>query len=410
MSDSPKINVERLWKLLMDTASIGGNRKGGINRLALTDDDRRIRDWFTERCNELGCILTIDQVGNMFALGAGADPLAEPIAIGSHLDTQPTGGKFDGILGVLAGLEVLRTLKEAGRSTRHPLMLVNWTNEEGARFAPPMLGSGVHAGIFDRQFADARTSADGTRFVDALAAIGYCGTAKPGTIRFAAMFELHIEQGPVLEARQKTIGVVRGVQGMRWYDATVVGQEAHSGSTPMDYRKDALVQASHLVLKVRDLAARYPQSVATVGSLSVMPNSRNVIPGSVRLSIDLRHASDAQLDAMEGELTGIVSEMSADGKANLVPVWKNPAIDFDAKCVEAVRRGAETAGYSMLDIYSGAGHDAANVARVAPTAMIFVPCLNGLSHNEAESATKEDCAAGAQTLLNAVIEYDAMLA
>jgi N-carbamoyl-L-amino-acid hydrolase len=270
-----------------------------------------------------------------------------------------------------------------------------------------MLGSGVHVGVFDRAFADSRQSPDGAYFAQALDTIGYRGKLKAGTIKFRAMFELHIEQGPLLETEARTIGVVLGVQGMRWYDATVTGREGHSGSTPMKQRKDALVMASRLVLAVNEIAARHPQGFATVGSLHVVPNSRNVIPGSVQLSIDLRHSSDSELDAMERELATTTAKLATESQdIKLFEVWRNPAVAFDGACVGAVRRAAEAAGYSTLDLYSGAGHDAAYVARTVPTAMIFVSCLNGLSHNEAESATKGDCAAGAQTLLNAVFEYD----
>lgn len=401
-----KIDAERLWSDIAETAAIGGTPKGGVRRLTLTDLDRQVRDWLAERCRALGCTLQVDEVGNMFAVLAGADPALPPIAMGSHLDTQPTGGKFDGVLGVLAGLEVLRTLTSAGYQTRHPIMLVNWTNEEGARFSPAMLGSGVYAGLLDRAYADARQDTDGVLFGDALDAIGYRGEERAGDVRFGAMFELHIEQGPVLEAEGKDIGVVRGVQAMRWYDVTVTGTEAHSGSTPMRHRRDALVSAAELITAVQAIGESHLGGVATVGFIDNAPNSRNVIPGVVRMSVDLRHPEDVTLDAMEARLGQAIAGLAGGCDISCAEIWRSPAVVFDTGCVDAVREGAAAAGLSWLELHSGAGHDAANIGRIVPTAMIFVPCLGGLSHNEAESTTYEQCAAGAQVLLNAILAYD----
>ncbi|MFG1357746.1 Zn-dependent hydrolase [Xanthobacter pseudotagetidis] len=403
------INPRRLWDSLMATARMGGTAKGGICRLALSDADREARDWLRGACAALGCTVTVDEVGNMFALRPGRRPDLAPIAFGSHLDTQPTGGKFDGILGVLAGLEVLRTLDEAGFDTAAPLMLVNWTNEEGARFAPAMLGSGVHAGVFDRAYADAREDRQGVRFGDAIAAIGYRGAAPAGSVRLGALFELHIEQGPVLEAEGRTVGVVTGVQGMRWYEVAVTGREAHSGSTPMGLRADALLGAARLVTEVHAISlAHRPAAVGTVGSLEVAPNSPNVIPGAVRLTVDLRHPDDAVLEAMETRLRAAAAALAGDSglEVRLARIWDSPAVHFDAGCIAAVRSGAAAAGLPTRDMVSGAGHDAAYIARIAPTSMIFVPSAGGLSHNEAESTTAEECAAGAQVLLNAILAYD----
>jgi N-carbamoyl-L-amino-acid hydrolase len=407
------IDPQRLWDSLMETAKVGGTPKGGICRLTLTDLDRRIRDWFVATVEGLGCTVTVDEVGNMFALRPGRRADLPPIAIGSHLDTQPTGGKFDGILGVLGGLEVLRTMKDMGYETNAPLMLVNWTNEEGSRFAPAMLGSGVYAGVFDRAYADAREDRQGVTFGAALDAIGYRGTAKAGSVTFGAMFELHIEQGPILEAESKTIGVVTGVQGMRWYEATVTGRDAHTGSTPMTLRRNALVGAARLVEAVDRIAHDHaPAAVGTVGLMEVRPNSRNVIPGEVFLTVDFRHPDDAVLDRMEAALAEAMRTIPAalglgvDWKK----VWDSPAVRFDPDCIAAVRSGAAKAGFPMRDMVSGAGHDAAYVARVAPTTMIFVPCVGGLSHNEAESTSFDECAAGAQVLLNAILDYDARIA
>ncbi|HEX2553782.1 MAG TPA: Zn-dependent hydrolase [Microvirga sp.] len=403
------INPQRLWDSLMETARIGGTAKGGICRLTLTDLDREVRDWFKAQVEALGCTVTVDEVGNMFALRPGKRADVAPIAIGSHLDTQPTGGKFDGVLGVLGGLETLRTLHDLGYETNAPLMLVNWTNEEGSRFAPAMLGSGVYAGVFDRAYADAREDRQGVTFKDAIDSIGYRGEAKAGSVKFGAMFELHIEQGPILEAEGKVVGVVQGVQGMRWYEVDLTGREAHTGSTPMHLRKNALLGAARVVEAVDRIALEHaPSAVGTVGLIEAKPNSRNVIPGHVFLTVDFRHPDDAVLDRMEQKLMAAVPEIAAGIglEADFRKVWDSPAVKFDPDCIAAVRKGTEKAGFASRDMVSGAGHDAAYIARVAPTTMIFVPCAGGLSHNEAESTTLDECAAGAQVLLNAVLEYD----
>jgi N-carbamoyl-L-amino-acid hydrolase len=403
-----QIDPQRLWDMLMETARIGGTAKGGICRLTLTDLDRQVRDWFKLQCEALGCSVTVDEVGNMFALRAGRRSDLAPIAIGSHLDTQPTGGKFDGALGVLGGLEVLKTLHDLGYETNAPLLLVNWTNEEGSRFAPAMLGSGVFAGAFDRAYADSRADRQGVTFADAIAAIGYRGATKAGSVPMGAMFELHIEQGPILEAEGKVIGIVQGVQGMRWYEATFTGQEAHTGSTPMQLRRNALIGASRLVEAVDRIAKAKPPAVGTVGLLEVKPNSRNVIPGEVFLTIDFRHPQDAVLDTMESDLGKAVAAIRSDTglDAEWKRIWESPPVAFDPDCIACVREGAEKSGLPAREIISGPGHDAAYIARVVPTTMIFVPCEKGISHNEAESTTREECAAGAQVLLNAVLAYD----
>ena len=353
--------------------------------------------------------MTVDQVGNMFALKPGKKSDVAPIAIGSHLDTQPTGGKFDGVLGVLGGLEVMRTLHDLGYETNAPLMLVNWTNEEGSRFAPAMLGSGVYAGVFDRAFADSRQDRQGATFAEAIESIGYRGEAPPGSVKFGAMFELHIEQGPILEAEQKVVGIVTGVQGMRWYEIELTGREAHTGSTPMNLRKNALLGAARIVEQVDRIALEHsPSAVGTVGLVEVKPNSRNVIPGHVFFTVDFRHPDDAVLDVMERKLFEAVPAVAAEIGLDhdVKKVWDSPAVRFDPDCIAAVRAGIEKVGLPAREMVSGAGHDAAYIARVAPTTMIFVPCAGGLSHNEAESTTFEECSAGAQVLLNAVLEYD----
>jgi beta-ureidopropionase / N-carbamoyl-L-amino-acid hydrolase len=407
------VDGEKLWADLMDTAAIGATQKGGICRLTLTDLDRQVRDWFAARAEALGLTVTVDDMGAMFARREGARADVPPIALGSHLDTQPTGGKFDGALGVLAALEALRSLCAAGYETFAPIEVINWTNEEGARFAPAMLASGVFAGVFARDWAWSRQDRAGVTFGDALATVGYRGTHSCGAHPLSAFFELHIEQGPILEAERRDIGVVTGVQGMRWYEITISGQDSHAGTTPMDRRRDALLGAARIVEQVNAIArAHAPLAVGTVGLMESKPNSPNVIPGQVFFTVDLRHPEMAVLDSMEQMLTTVADEICAGLGLGVVvtKIWDQPPVRFDAECVTCVRDAAAASGYSSRDIVSGAGHDAAYIARVAPTAMIFVPCRDGISHNEVEFSSTEQCAKGAQVLLQAVLAYDRLLA
>lgn len=406
------INPARLWGEIMETAAFGGTAKGGVCRLTLTDLDRQVRDWFRARAEALGCRVTVDDMGAMFARRPGTADVP-PIAIGSHLDTQPTGGKFDGVLGVLAALEALRTLVEAGYETYAPIEVVNWTNEEGSRFAPAMVASGVFAKVFERDWAHGRTDRAGTTFGAALDAIGYRGPERCGEHPLSAFFELHIEQGPILEAEGKDIGVVTGVQAMRWYEVTITGQDAHTGATPMHLRKNALLGAARLIERVDTIGrGQAPAGVGTVGLIENKPNSRNVVPGEVFLCVDLRHREDATLDMMEATLESALPDICAPLGLTfaLQKIWHQPALQFDPGCVASVRRAAELSGYPARDIVSGAGHDAAYVSRVAPAAMIFVPCRGGISHNEAEFSSQEQCAKGAQVLLHAVLDFDRRLA
>ncbi|OZA93635.1 MAG: Zn-dependent hydrolase, partial [Rhizobiales bacterium 39-66-18] len=385
---------------------------GGINRLTLTEEDRQVRDWFKDACIAAGCTVSVDEAGNMFARRPGRDNTLPPICIGSHLDTQPTGGKFDGVLGVLAGLEVLRALQASGYETLAPIEVINWTNEEGSRFAPAMLASGGFSGVFEKDYVMDQRDREGIRFGDALDAIGYRGEKPLGGHPMSAMFELHIEQGPILEAEGKTIGVVTGVQGIRWYEATITGVDSHAGTTPMSRRKDALLGAAKVVEIVNAVGLAHPPlAVATVGLMEVKPNSRNVIPGEVFLTIEMRHPDQDVLDAMHEELCAkIEAAISALGLTlQLDCILNAPPVHFDETLVSTIRAAAETLGYGHRDIVSGAGHDAAYVARVAPTTMVFVPCKDGISHNEAEDTSPADCAAGAAVLLNAVLAFDARL-
>ncbi len=406
------IDPFRLWDSIMQTARIGGTAKGGINRLTLTDQDRQVRDWFRAAAEAAGCVVRIDSMGNMFARRPGRDDARAPIAIGSHLDTQPTGGKFDGVIGVLAGLEVIRALNDAGHETEAPIEVINWTNEEGSRFAPAMLCSGVFAGVFTEEYANGREDRDGKNFGDELDRIGYRGDIPCGAHKLAAHFELHIEQGPILEDEGKTIGIVTGVQSIRWYEVTVAGRDSHAGSTPMRLRRDALVAAARMVLAVQEVAlAHAPDAVGTVGLIESRPNSRNVVPGEVFFTIDLRHPDDAVVEAMQAAIDAALGEIAGTMRVTLSMqcIWTSPAVHFDADCIAAVRNGAAAAGFAAREIVSGAGHDSAYIARVAPTTMIFVPCAGGLSHNEEESAERSDVAAGANVLLRAVIETDRRL-
>jgi N-carbamoyl-L-amino-acid hydrolase len=408
-----KIDAQRLWDTVMETARFGATAKGGIKRLTLTDEDRQVRDWFRDAVQAIGCIVSVDEVGNMFARRPGRIEGLAPLCMGSHLDTQPTGGKFDGVLGVLGALEAMRTLQEAGYETNAPIEVVNWTNEEGSRFAPAMLASGAFAGVFTPDYAHGRQDRDGKTFGDELARIGYRGTEKVGGHKLGAMFELHIEQGPILEDEGKMIGVVTGVQGMRWYEVTVTGQDAHTGATPMYLRRNALLGAARVINAIDAIAHAFaPDAVATVGLIENRPNSRNVIPGEVFFTIDLRHRDETRLDGMEARmratLPAILDPLRLTYEEKLI--WNSPAVGFAPELIACVRQAAAKSGFPTRDMISGAGHDAVYISRVAPTTMIFVPCLNGISHNEAESTTVEQCAAGAQVLLDAVLEYDRRLA
>ncbi|MBF6992592.1 MULTISPECIES: Zn-dependent hydrolase [Cupriavidus] len=402
-----RIDGERLWDTLMRLATIGATPKGGVCRLALTDLDRQGRDFFVAEAKAAGCAIRVDAIGNIFARRAGRDDALPPVMTGSHIDTQPTGGKFDGNYGVFAGIEVLRTLADAGIVTDAPLEVAVWTNEEGSRFVPVMMGSGAFIGEFALADVLQQRDRDGICVGQALQAIGYAGPEPVGARPVGAYFEAHIEQGPVLEANDTTIGVVTGALGQRWYDVVLTGMEAHAGPTPMALRKDALLAASELVTIVNRIALDHPpHGRGTVGCLAVHPDSRNVIPGKVTMTVDLRAGDDAVLSAMDAALHGEVAALAArSGIAiDLQQVVYFPPQPFDARLVEAVRGGARRLGHSAMEVISGAGHDAVYLARVAPAAMIFVPCKDGISHNEIEDARPEHLEAGCNVLLHAMLD------
>ncbi len=402
-----RVNGERLWNSLMELAQIGATAKGGVCRLALTDLDRQGRDLVTRWAKEAGMTVTIDKIGNGFMRRPGRNNSLPPIMTGSHIDTQPTGGKFDGNYGVLAGIEVVRTLNDHGIETEAPIEVAFWTNEEGSRFVPVMMGSGVFAKAFTLEHAYAAKDTEGKSVKDELARIGYIGPQEPGDHPIGYYFETHIEQGPVLEDHDKTIGVVTGVLGIRWYDCTVTGMEAHAGPTPMALRKDALQVATQVMQEVVACAHRHPpHGRGTVGMVHVHPNSRNVIPGEVKFSIDLRNATDADCEAMDQDIRAVAERISQETglpiKIDLVSSYT--AQPFNAECIDAVRRGAQMLGYSHMDAVSGAGHDAVYMARLAPAGMIFIPCKDGISHNEIEDAKPEHITAGCNVLLHAMLE------
>lgn len=408
-----RVNGSRLWDSIMETAKIGETPKGGINRLTLTDLDAKVRHWFIDRCREAGCEVHYDDMGNIFARRPGQNPSLPPIAIGSHLDTQPTGGKFDGIVGVLAGLEIIRTLNDANIQTNAPIEVINWTNEEGSRFAPAMLSSGVFSGFFDKKYAYERNDREGLNFLDELKRIGFLGEEPCGSHKLSAHIELHIEQGPLLENEEKTIGIVTGVQGIRWYEVTVSGLECHAGSTPMRLRQDALVVAAKMIESIQTIGlAHGPDAVATVGLLEVRPNSRNVIPGEVFFTIDLRDPSDKNLEKMEAEIKKEFSKIVENSQVTYVleETLYSPAVHFNKTCIAEVEKSAKALNYPARKMVSGAGHDSAYIAKAAPTAMIFIPCEKGISHNESERTEPAQVAAGTDVLLQVVLGIDAKLA
>ena len=408
-----RIDGDRLWASLMELAQIGATPKGGVCRIALTDLDRQGRDLVTRWAREAGMSVTVDKIGNVFMRRPGRNPALPPVMTGSHIDTQPTGGKFDGNYGVLAGIEVVRTLNDAGITTEAPIEVAWWTNEEGSRFVPVMMGSGVFAKAFTLEHAYAARDTDGKTVREELERIGYIGEQEPGDHPIGSYFEAHIEQGPVLEDADVTIGVVQGVLGIRWFDCTVTGMEAHAGPTPMALRRDALQVATLLMQDVVASALRHgPHGRGTVGMVQVHPNSRNVIPGRVKFSIDLRNSTDALVDQQVAEVHALAARLSTEsGMAiTIEPVSSYAAQPFDACCVQAVQRAAEQLGLSHMPVVSGAGHDAIYAGQLAPAGMIFIPCKDGISHNEIEDAKPVHITAGCNVLLHAMLERAGVVA
>ncbi len=402
-----RVNGNRLWDMLMDMAKIGPGIAGGNNRQTLTDADGEGRHLFKQWCEAAGMTVGTDKMGTMFATRPGTDPDALPVYIGSHLDTQPTGGKFDGVLGVLAGLEVVRSMNDLGIKTRHPIVVTNWANEEGARFAPAMLASGVFAGVHTLDYAYARRDPEGKTYGDELKRIGWLGDEEVGARKMHAYFEYHIEQGPILEAENKQIGVVTHCQGLWWLEFTLTGKEAHTGSTPMDMRVNAGLAFGRIMEKVQEIAmAEQPGAVAGVGQALFTPNSRNVLPGKVVFTVDLRTPSQEKLDRMRAKIEAAATEVCEllGVGCSVEAVGHFDPVTFDPTLVGRVRGAAEKLGYSHMDIISGAGHDACWAAKLAPTTMIFCPCVDGLSHNEAEEISMDWAAAGCDVLFHAVVE------
>ena len=407
MSQDLHINGGRLLKRLMEMAQIGATPKGGVCRVALSDEDQAGRDLFIQWCQGAGCTITVDQIGNIFARRAGSDNDLPAVMIGSHLDSQPTGGKYDGVYGVLAALEAIETLNDGGISTSHPLEIVSWTNEEGARFAPGLTGSGVYAGVFDLEDGLSRADKNGLTLGEELQRIGYDGEAPVGGRPVKAVFEIHIEQGPILETEGVTIGVVSGVQGMRWYDLIFEGQEAHAGPTPMEHRRDPVAGAIRVLQRIYQLNEKHaPEGRATFGDFKVEPGSPNTVPGRLTVTLDYRHPQAAVLEAVDREMRSIMeSECRAVGiEGRVKEIWHLPPISFAPECMSAVQRAADKLGYPSMEMISGAGHDAMYLAQIVPAGMIFVPCENGLSHNELENAQPEDLIAGGDVLLHAILE------
>jgi N-carbamoyl-L-amino-acid hydrolase len=401
-----QIDSARLWDTIHETAKFGATPKGGVRRLTLGPEDKQVRDWFRKACEAAGLEVHVDTLGSMFGVRKGRDMTKPPVGLGSHLDTQPTGGKFDGVLGTLAALEVVRTLNDAGIETEVPLCICNWTNEEGSRFAPATMASAAYAGQYTTDDILGRKDLAGVSVAQALDDIGYRGEEAVGVRKFGAFVELHIEQGPLLEAESKTIGVVDRGQGIIWYDGKVTGFESHAGTTPMPLRRDAMAAMSEVALAVERIArAHGPNAVGTVGELVIAAPSRNVIPGEIAFTADVRSPDAATLEAIDHDLQSAFAEIASRRKVGITfkAIWRKPPTVFNAKLVDAVESATKMLGYSHRRITSGAGHDACNLSDVVPAAMVFVPCKDGVSHNELEDATQADCTAGANVLMHTVL-------
>lgn len=407
MNRKIRVNGDRLLDRLVTMAKIGQTPRGGVCRVALSDEDKIGRDLFVEWCRGAGCDVRIDRVGNIFARRGGLQDGLLPVLTGSHLDSQPTGGKFDGVYGVLAAFEVIETLDDAGIETQHPVEIVSWTNEEGARFAPGLTGSGVYTGHLGLERMLGTIDKQGLKFDDELQRIGYAGEIQPGDQSFAAAIEIHIEQGPILEAENKVIGVVNGVQGMRWYDLVFTGQEAHAGTTPMERRRDPVAGAVRLLSQIYALNEKHaPHGRATFGDFKVEPGSRNTVPGRLICSLDFRHPDSAVLEEVDREIRSMMrrecQEVGIEGQID--EIWSMPPVEFSPQCRSAIQRAVDMLGYPSMEMISGAGHDAMYLSSITPTGMIFIPCRDGLSHNELEYAAPEHLVAGGNVLLHTILD------
>src|SRR3982074_903630 len=401
-----QIDSARLWETIHETAKFGATAKGGVRRLTLGPEDKQVRDWFRKACETAGLEVHVDALGSMFGLRKGRDMSKPPVGLGSHLDTQPTGGKFDGVLGPPAALEIVRTLNDAGIETETPICIVNWTNEEGSRFAPATMASAAYPGDYTTENILTRTDAAGISVGEALDSIGYRGSEAVGARKLGAFVELHIEQGPLLEAENKTIRVVDRGHGIVWYDGKVTGFESHAGTTPMPLRRDALATLSEIVLAVEAVAKKHgPKAVGTIGEALIAAPSRNVIPGEIAFTMDIRSPNTETLDAIDRDLRSAAAEIAARRKVEIAldAIWRKEPTVFNAKLVDAVESATKALGYSHRRITSGAGHDACNLANIVPSAMIFVPCKDGVRHNALEDRTQADCTAGPDALMHTVL-------
>ena len=407
MYDNIYINSKRLQKWIRDFAKIGGTPKGGVHRLTLTDLDKQARDLFVELAEEAGCSIKIDSMGNIFARRSGEDNTLNPILIGSHIDSQPLGGKYDGIYGVLAALEVIYSLNDHKIKTDRPIDVVSWTNEEGARFAPAMIGSAIFSRLMPVNEGWASKDASRKTIKDELTRIGYAGKDNFSQYKIHASLELHIEQGPILENNNKLIGIVTGAVGQKWYDIEFTGVASHAGTTPMEVRQDALLGLAEAVIRVNQIGKEeMPEGRATVGMVKTIPNSRNVISNKAWLSVEFRHPSERGLDRMNQKLSVKIKEIAEELnlKYSINQILSFPPIHFSDTCIETVRQVTHHLKYSCREIVSGAGHDSCNISKIAPTSMIFIPCIKGISHNEEEEIKPEWMSAGANVLLNSVIK------
>ncbi|SFE44486.1 N-carbamoyl-L-amino-acid hydrolase [Lentibacillus persicus] len=399
------INGERLKEQLDNFADFGRTGNNGVTRLALTEEDKQARDHFQKYCEELGMVVKIDDLGNIYAILEGVENEKPPVVIGSHLDSVKKGGRFDGVLGVLAGLEVVHTMVDYGIKPQIPVMVVNFTNEEGARFEPSMMASGILSGKFDKSKMMNKTDSRGVTFAKALNSIGYVGEEKNRLKEAKAFIEMHVEQGPVLEEESLSIGVVEGVMGMVCYDIEVTGESNHAGTTPMHSRKDALFVTNNLITKIREKLNNLDSSlVYTIGRMNVQPNIHTVIPNNVSFTLEARHQDTRIIQQVEGIIKELPGSINNEGcKVETTKLWDRNTVWFDEKVVESLEKSTAPLNYPYKRMVSGAGHDAQFVASYIPTGMIFVPSVNGKSHSEDELTTWEDCEKGANVMLETVL-------